>query len=94
MIRLQFFDKKLMQEGHITRSKDLTILVDYQAKMEVVLKEMRDLLNRVDKNLPLDFSKFPEVSNIISLAPAKSTPGSTSSGGTGLAQGETLQELF
>lgn len=43
------------------------ILVDFQARMEVVLKEMCQLVEQVDPNRAMDFSKFPELSGDLCL---------------------------
>jgi len=41
VIRSELLNNQLIREGHVTRSKVVMNLVDFQARMETVLKEMR-----------------------------------------------------
>ena len=61
VIRSQLFSEKLIQDGHVTGSTVLRILVDYEARMKEVLVEMRALLGYLDPEKPMDFSKFPDI---------------------------------
>ena len=60
LIRSEMFNHQLIKDGHITESKVLTILVDFQAKMEVVLKEMCKLLGHLDPDKVLDIQNISE----------------------------------
>jgi hypothetical protein len=51
----------LTEEGHLTESKVIWILVDFSSQMELTLKEMRQLLGRIDPDWVMDFSNFPEI---------------------------------
>ena len=64
-----------MSEGHIAGSKIIMILVEFQARMEAVLKDMRQLVERVDPDRAMDFSQFPEVdANEFLKTPLKPIP--------------------
>jgi hypothetical protein len=52
---------RLTEEGHLTKSKVIRILVDFSSRMEITLKEMRQLLGRIDPDRVMDFSNFPEI---------------------------------
>jgi hypothetical protein len=52
---------RLTEEGHLTGSKVIRILVDFSSRMETTLKEMRQLLGRIDPDRVMDFSNFPEI---------------------------------
>jgi len=51
----------LNQEGHVTGSKIVTILVDFSAWIEIVLKEMCQLLGHLDLDQVMDFTQFSEL---------------------------------
>lgn len=44
VVKATLFDNQLISRGHVTTSKLLMILVDFQAWMKRVLKEMRQLV--------------------------------------------------
>lgn len=66
-------ESKLAQEGSLTGSLVVRILVDYNSRMEKVLEEMRHLLGNLDPNRAMDFSQFPEVPYMME-SPFKRTP--------------------
>ncbi len=51
---------QLTEEGHLTGSKVIRILMDF-SRMELTLKEMRQLLGRINPDRVMDFSNFPEI---------------------------------
>lgn len=59
--RSTLFDARLLKEGHVTASKILVILVDFQAWMEAIVKEMRQLVRNLVPNRAMDFTNFPEI---------------------------------
>lgn len=92
VVRSYLFDAQLVSKGYITRSKIVMILVDCQARMDVVLREMRQLVKRADLNRAMDSSKFSKVPEDLFLrTPVKpmSDPTPSKSGGLGSLLGQT-----
>ena len=56
------------------------VLIEFQARMDVVLKEMKILVERVDPDQAMDFTQFPEMDAFM-MTPIKpmEVPASTSS---------------
>ena len=71
---------KTLTEGHISGSRVVMVLVEFQARMDVVLKEMKILVERVDPDRAMDFTQFSEMDAFMKT-PIKpmEVPASTSS---------------
>jgi hypothetical protein len=61
VVKAALIQKQLNQDSALSGPKILRILVDFSSKMEVVLDEMRQLVNRVDPDKMMDFSTFPDL---------------------------------
>jgi hypothetical protein len=61
VMKAALIQSRLTKEGHLTGSKVIQILVDFSSRMEITLKEMRQLLGRIDPDRVMDFSNFPEI---------------------------------
>jgi hypothetical protein len=84
--RSTLFENELIRHGHITGSKIIIILTDFQDRMERVLREMRELVTRVNPDQAMDFSRFPEVpaNLLLSETPIRQAPGIPTSPSVGL----------
>jgi hypothetical protein len=61
IIKASLVQNWLIKEGHLTGSKVVKILVDFSSWMEIVLKEMHQLLGCIDPNRVMDFAYFLEI---------------------------------
>jgi hypothetical protein len=61
IIKASLVQNQLIEEGHLTGSKVVRILVNFSSQMEVVLKEMSQLLGNIDLDEVMDFAHFPEI---------------------------------
>lgn len=96
-IRTNLYNAQLVSEGHITGSRVVMVmvLVDFQARMDAVLKEMRSLVERVDPDHAMDFSKFPEVDAFMkTLVKPVEAPASTSGGMLGSLLAQPLTNII
>lgn len=65
----------MMSACHITKMKVVTILVDFKARVKVVLKEMRQLIESTDLLVGLDQAMFADLpSGDFTDPPAQSHP--------------------
>jgi len=71
--KVVLIDSRLNQKGHVTGSKIVTILVDFSAYIETMLKEMRQLLGHHDLDQVMDFTQFPELPFVVGT-PVRRTP--------------------
>ena len=83
-VRANLYNTQLVSEGHIVGSRVVMVLVEFQARMEVVLKEMRALVERVDPNRIMEYPHFPELDTLMKT-PVKSqeVAAAASEGGLG-----------
>ena len=85
---------KTLTEGHISGSKVVMVLVEFQARMDALLKEMKILVERVDPDWAMDFTQFPEMDAFMKT-PIKpmEVPASTSSELLGSFLAQSLPNL-
>lgn len=83
-VKANLYNTQLVSEGHIAGSRVVMVIVDFQARMDATLKEMRALVERVDPDRMIDYSQFPEVETFMKTpVKPKEVPASTSEGGLG-----------
>ena len=95
VIRSNLYSTWLETQGTMTGSKMVTILVDFEARMKMILKEMNKLLGFLDPDRALDMTEFPEVLvNLFRQTPVKETPSRQTSGVRSQSQPVGLQAVL
>ena len=74
MTNARIYDEAVAKTGNVTALKLIHICVDYSAKMETILAEMRALFdprNRFFRGSPVPLEKVPDLSEFSDLPPTE-----------------------